>query len=465
LLDGSEWLFIGATPTAGSAPADGNPNWERKSDALVPVDSTGAALEAIVAEAKETADRKSATFFQDTAPSAADSDVNDIWVNTADGNRSYRRVPGSGRLSIGSDAITLGGDHIILAWTFCDDQRIGQAILDAAGALGVADGKASRFTMFRSNEPEPVGDGIGDLLTRAYLSPPQIDHWNGSDWIPASTYGATAQQSADIAAVVSDGVLSKGEKPAVVLEYNRVNSEYTAQAAQAIALGVGASERTIAATKLSALNSYMAGLSPAYTDTSADTVIVAATYQAKWNDVYVANANLAAIVSGTIGAPSGTPVGTITADDVSGTIKSGGGVGTNQVDTPALQPNSATLLAFAVDASAHTLAAGATDDGLPLSYTSIGASVRVDFRVQVGRSAGSATTGNTIFVRRTGAGDTTLKAMGIPFSSASGGETDYWTVDTPPAGAVTYLMKFSRDSGSGSVLYSDQQITILEAKR
>lgn len=302
---------------------------------LGPITASDDGFGLLLADAIATNDRARAIFWQETAPSASESEPNDLWIRKSTGV-TYIRVAGSGRLAVGGRRFTVGGSHVTLCWAEVADQRIGQALLAAAGAQAAADGKVDVFTMFTASDPVPVGIGVGDLLIRAYLVPPQIDHWNGSTWISAATYGATAEQAADIEAMAFDGILSKLEKVKAIDQWEAVNREYTAQNAKAIALAVAATERGNAASKLSSLGTYLSGLSPAWNDTTTDTVIVPATYRGYWNDVYTANAVLAAAV---LGAPTGTPVGTISAGDVSGTIKSGGGLNTNQVDTASVQNN------------------------------------------------------------------------------------------------------------------------------
>lgn len=161
-------------------------------------------LSVLIADAQATADAKRTVFYQATAPSHLVSEVNDLWINSADGNRLYRRVDGTGRLAIGGDRVTIGGNYITLCWTMADDQRVGQAILDAAGAQATADGKVQAFTMFASTDPVPVGTDVGDLLYRLYTSPVQVDRWDGDSWEPVATYGATAAQIASIGQALTD---------------------------------------------------------------------------------------------------------------------------------------------------------------------------------------------------------------------------------------------------------------------
>lgn len=205
LSNGSQWLFIGATPVAGSAPATGNANWQQIAGPIVPVANDGTSLEQLLGDINATLDSKRAIFVQQTAPTAAESQENDWWNQTdASGavTATYRRVAGTGRLSIGGNAITLGGSYITLPWVRVDDQRITNALAAATAASNLADSKAVVFTMFASSDPVPVGTDVGDLLVRAYLNPTQIDRWDGSAWQPAATFGATAAQLAELASAL-----------------------------------------------------------------------------------------------------------------------------------------------------------------------------------------------------------------------------------------------------------------------
>jgi hypothetical protein len=101
----------------------------------------------------------------------------------------------------------------------------------------------------------------------------------------AASQAATA--TATLAAIASDTVLSRGEKPAVVLEWEAISDEYADIDAKAAALSV-TTERTTWQTARSALDAYLSSLSPPWYDTSADTVIVAATFSGKFRDYYAA---------------------------------------------------------------------------------------------------------------------------------------------------------------------------------
>lgn len=122
--------------------------------------------------------------------------------------------------------------------------------------------------------------------------------------LPATPYSADAtltalqknandaQTAADtantvLANIASDGILTRGEKPAVILEYNAITAEYPQLQSQGDALGLNASSaRASFDTAVSALQVYLTGLSPAYSDTASDTIIVGSTFRQKFVDYY-----------------------------------------------------------------------------------------------------------------------------------------------------------------------------------
>lgn len=158
------------------------------------LDADEAALNALIAGVRQLAAGKSTIFVQSFPPSASDSAIGDIWINDADKNRSYRRIPGSGRLAFGGNALTFGGNYLVLpVWALVDDQRIGQALIDAASAKAIADGKIESF----NQEAEPIAKAYGDLWYQP--SSKTLKRWNGSGWMVVSTVGATPEQLALIA--------------------------------------------------------------------------------------------------------------------------------------------------------------------------------------------------------------------------------------------------------------------------
>lgn len=91
-----------------------------------------------------------------------------------------------------------------------------------------------------------------------------------------------------VAAISSDSILSAGgEKQKAYIDYEGVLSDQNALDAKYVALGSPGSitsARNASATAVTALTTYLSGLSPSWTDTTVDTPIVAATYVAKWTD-------------------------------------------------------------------------------------------------------------------------------------------------------------------------------------
>ncbi|CAN5334273.1 hypothetical protein BH10PSE12_BH10PSE12_02620 [soil metagenome] len=332
---------------------------------LGPVMSGDDGMALLIDAARAEADGKSTTFIQGTAPTAAESNENDLWINTAQGNLTYRRVAGSGRLAIGTDTITLGGNYILLPWALAADQRIGQAVLDAAGAQATADGKVQQYTKFNASDPDPVAEGFGDLLYRVYLDPVQVDRWTGVAWAPIATYGATADQIADIgdaltaafnAQATADGKVETfyetsmptGTEGDLWFDVDDGNKLYrhngsTFVAVQDDAIGDAVADAAAAISAAAGAQSTADGKVTTFIGETTPTAEGVGDLWYKASTKVLSRwSGSAWVATATSGAPSGTPVGSITADDVDTTIKTGGGVDTNQVDTNAIIANSLT---------------------------------------------------------------------------------------------------------------------------
>lgn len=107
-----------------------------------------------------------------------------------------------------------------------------------------------------------------------------------------------------IAAIASDAVLSRGEKPQLIREREALLANYNVLVAKSTSLGVAAAERVAATAAINALNGYLTSLTPAWNDSAADTSIVAATFLTRWSDAYEAVADLQAAIQGLVG-PAG----------------------------------------------------------------------------------------------------------------------------------------------------------------
>lgn len=83
-----------------------------------------------------------------------------------------------------------------------------------------------------------------------------------------------------------DSVLSREEKPDIILDYNTIIGEQAGIGARATAYGIS-TEKTEYDTAVSALTTYLTGLSPAYNDLNTDTVIVGADFRTAFYNVFV----------------------------------------------------------------------------------------------------------------------------------------------------------------------------------
>jgi hypothetical protein len=187
-----QWDADDAAPISGADPTaydyELNPIYQ---DLVAIGDTAEAALSAAEA-AGQLAGGKSTIFYQTTPPTVAESEVDDLWIDTDNGNVSYRRLAGNGRISYGGTVVLYGvaGAIVYPPWAPIDDQRIAQALTDAAGAQATADGKVATF----NQEAEPVAEGLGDLWYKP--STKSLKRWDGDSWEEVATVGATPQQIA-----------------------------------------------------------------------------------------------------------------------------------------------------------------------------------------------------------------------------------------------------------------------------
>jgi len=112
------------------------------------------------------------------------------------------------------------------------------------------------------------------------------------DSATAQTTANNAQSDAtqalsDLSDIANDGILSRNEKPDVVLTYQTILNEQPSIESSATLYGV-TTEKTGYSNSITALTSYLAGLSPLYNDYTDDTVIIRNTFNSKFNDVYLA---------------------------------------------------------------------------------------------------------------------------------------------------------------------------------
>lgn len=130
--------------------------------------STGAGIpeSRLSAALAEGWNAKIITFYQDDEPSAAESSLGDLWVDTNDTNKLYR-YSGS-------------------AWVTIVDEDISQALANAATAQSTADGKVVTFVQ----TSPPTAEGVGDLWFDSDDDNKPY-RWSGSTWVAAEFDVAT----------------------------------------------------------------------------------------------------------------------------------------------------------------------------------------------------------------------------------------------------------------------------------
>ncbi|MCX2780428.1 hypothetical protein [Microbulbifer thermotolerans] len=106
----------------------------------------------------------------------------------------------------------------------------------------------------------------------------------------AQSAADAAQQDAtealgELGNIGSDSKLHPSEKLIVIREYNELTDEQSGIVAQATDLGI-TTEKTAYNNAISALTSYLGGLSPAWDNTGSVTSITRSTWDSKWQDVY-----------------------------------------------------------------------------------------------------------------------------------------------------------------------------------
>jgi len=172
-FDGRQLLFAGALLTFGGDPiyASGYVDAQDQATLQALADAAAAANAATIAQglasdAQATADGKIDSFYQTTAPSSASE--GDLWIDTDDGNKLYRRTSG--------------------VWVAVQDSAIGTAISAAAGAQATADGKVTTFYV----ESTPTAEALGDLWYQP--STQYLRRWNVAAWVIVSNIGARTAQ-------------------------------------------------------------------------------------------------------------------------------------------------------------------------------------------------------------------------------------------------------------------------------
>lgn len=157
-----------------------------------------------------------------------------------------------------------------------------------------------RVFKYHSYNPGKGGEQVGLSACRIVFIPPSKTPY--PDYVPpqldaailaaqAAAGDATAAQ-ADATAALSaltdigaDGKLAPAEKKVTIREYNDVINEQTGIGLRADGYGI-TTEKTTYNNAITALTSYLVGLSPAWNSTTSTTTITRTTWNSKWNAVY-----------------------------------------------------------------------------------------------------------------------------------------------------------------------------------
>lgn len=170
-------------------------------------------------------------------------------------------------------------------WTLIADSDAVKALQEAARAQDTADAKCRVFVVTPTT-PYDVGDiwtqGEGGDIMRCIESR-ATGNFESSDWDKASKYTddtAANEAKERLAAMSSDGTLSKEEKPAVRQQWSQIQKEYAKYQTDATSFGV-----SITALKgaYDALAAYLSNIS---LTSDTDTTIVPDTFNQKFADYY-----------------------------------------------------------------------------------------------------------------------------------------------------------------------------------
>ncbi len=455
-------------------------------------------LNTFVGELATDLDAKRTVFIRTTAPTLAESAEGDWWMQTnASGAviATYERVAGTGRLAIGTSTITIGGNYIAMPWSVVTDKRITDAISAATAASDLADTKAVVFTMFYSSDPVPTGTDYGDVLVRAYLNPVQMDYWNGSAWIPAATYGATAAQiatltdalsTAENAEAIADGKVDtfyqtsppSGSIGDLWFDTDDANKLYrhdgsgwvlARDTGVATAISAAAGAQATADGKVTTYSTETTPSSPSLGDLwyKPSTGLIQ-----RWNGAAWANA-------ASLGAPSGTNVGGTSATTVeSGAnaanngVNSDGTIKTDKVATAAVQNSAITAIVGAYTAASIGFAAATWTQIQTITINCTGGAVFVQASCFMHQQRTGTIPNNQMRITRDGTvvyGPILLPSTYVPAAGggASGcffdGPISFAGIDAPASGNRTYNLELYRDVGTLDM--ANRSLTVTEFKR
>jgi|GEM_PF-4232997 len=273
--------------------------------------------------------------------------------------------------------------------------------------------------------------------------------------LPGFTVADATAALADLVNIASDAVLSKNEKPGTVADYQTILAKQTGIDIEA---GVfGATTTGTYNTAITALTTYLTGLTPAYNDYTTDTTIVGATLISKFNDVYVAEQVLHNEIA-TI-ASSGVLIG---ASNIHTAM-----VGSNQINTPITSYSTSNVVL-----AENNLGVTFIED---LSITSTGGIIFITACLSGGNNLTYLASFNILLYRDClhSGSYMSYPLAGIALNNSSGyyDGTNNTTVtfmitDQPPAGTHTYNLAGSAGGGQahGATVFNIF-LSVVEVKR
>ena len=170
--------------------------WVDSHDTAIDTASTAAAAAQTAANnaqgtansATTIANGKITTFYTGPTPSA--TAIGDLWVNTADANKSYR-----------ASAVGTGN------WVYIADTRIAQGLADAAAAQTTANSKIS--TYYQTTQPTGGTYAVGDLWVDTDDGN-RVYRYNGTTWISTQFgFGAIADYSISGVKIIAGAVTAE----------------------------------------------------------------------------------------------------------------------------------------------------------------------------------------------------------------------------------------------------------------
>ena len=171
-------------------------------------------------------------------------------------------------------------------------------------------GRYALFTSPRFDQLDGSEPSIAALIADAVLSRANTAYTNAN-----AAQGDATAALASLTNIASDSILSPSEKPSVVQDYTVITGEQAGIVAQATAYGVS---HTAYDSAVTALTSYLAGITGWNTVPGSDVTIVGATFRSNFANVYTAKQallNAVAAAAGLVATWAGIPAGTGKAAD------------------------------------------------------------------------------------------------------------------------------------------------------